>query len=223
IGQDRDIALRYTGAHEDALDGFSLENVPQVFQLEVSATHTDLVEGAALGQHVIALTCGRADTDDVEGVWHAAAVGQFLDRGDWVLFARVDGVRGTEFLGGCQRVIVQINHDDLRSTCNDRTTDGVEPNAAGADDCYGGTLFNLSGVEDCAGTGDDTTAQDCGLWEWHLFGDGDQHVLVHQCLLGEPAQAHALVQRLAVTIAKAWFFAPGPLGGGRVETESDVT
>src|SRR5699024_12873425 len=119
IGQDRDIALRYTGAHEDALDGFALENVPQVFQLEVSATHTNLVEGAALGQHVITLTCGRGDTDDVEGVWHAAAVGQFLDRGDWVLFARVDGVRGTEFLGCYQHVHVQINLDDFLMNCND--------------------------------------------------------------------------------------------------------
>src|SRR5699024_9468146 len=189
-----------TGTHEDALDCLAVENVAQVRQLQVSATHTNLVEGATLGEHVIPLACCRGDANDVERVRHSATVGEVFDRGNRILFARVDDVHGTTFLGSFPRFIIQVDHDDLRCASDDLAADGIETHAAGAGDGNGCTLLHLRCVEERTGTCDHATTQDCGLWERHLFGDGDQHVLVHQCLLGEPAQAHALVQCLAITV-----------------------
>src|SRR5699024_2232578 len=93
-----------------------------------------------------------------------------------------------------------------------RTGNNIESNAAGTDNNHIFTGTDFGCIEHSTGSGNHTATQHSSLGEGHIFWQFDQHVLVHQRLLCETAQSHALGYGLAVSVCDAWCFVPASNG-----------
>src|ERR1700758_3727469 len=109
---DRDVAGEVGGAEVHALD-------PDLIQ--DSGDDGDLDGGQ-----------GVCDSDEVEHVVGADA-GDLPDCSDGIGGARVDGVGGPEAAGLPQLLIIDVNHDDLPSSGDRGTADGVQADTARTD------------------------------------------------------------------------------------------
>src|SRR5699024_7916691 len=81
--QHRHGTSRHTGPQKYTLDALACERVFQRNGIQGirGRAHTDLVQCAAIIQHVISLARGGTDTNDVEDIFHPETAGKFFNRG----------------------------------------------------------------------------------------------------------------------------------------------
>ena len=138
-------------------------------EADLGLGNADEIEAAADAQHGKPLLRHRFQTDEVENVVGASGE-ERADGFDRFGFGGVNDIGCAEPLPRLQPLWLNVDDDNPRRAGDARTTDGVKPNATGAEDHDRVAGAHIGNVQDRARAGDNAAAEQRRLGERHILG-----------------------------------------------------
>src|ERR1700729_1070157 len=142
------------------------------------------------------------DADGDEHPIRFASPGERLHTLSDIFAFSVDGLSCAEFARGGELGRLDVDGDDWRSARNPRALDGIEADAAAADDDDAGACFHPGRIENGSYPCEHAASDERCAVEGHVLRDCNRLRLVDDHVLGKGASAQAVDNRLAGPVAQ---------------------
>ena len=113
-------------------------------------------------------------------------------------FCGINDVGRAEPLGRLKPLWLNVDDHNPRCAGDARTANGIEPDAAGAEDHDRVPRAHVSGVQDGARTGDNAAAEQRRLGERHILRQKRELIFMDKHAFGKAAEPQALKQTNAM-------------------------